>query len=163
MFYTYAHYKPDNTVFYIGKGKGMRAYSKNSRNQKWKEIVAKEGNFRAEILAEWKTEEEALEHEKVLISCFRDMKHEIVNLSSGGVSNSGFKMSDESKEKMKIAHTGQNNHFYEKNHSEETKLKISKAKKNNPTKVWLGKCRSEETKKKISDALKGRIGHKHTE
>lgn len=42
-----------------------------------------------------------------------------------------------------------------KMHSEETKAKISDAKKANPTKYWEGKERSEETKAKISQAQKG--------
>lgn len=42
-----------------------------------------------------------------------------------------------------------------KQHSDETKSKISAAKKANPTKPWLGKQRSEETKAKISAAQKG--------
>lgn len=44
-------------------------------------------------------------------------------------------------------------HF--KPHSEETKKRISLAKKANPTRYWLGKKRSEETKKKVSISKKG--------
>ena len=39
MFYTYAHYKPDNSVFYIGKGQGRRAFDKISRSKKLSESV----------------------------------------------------------------------------------------------------------------------------
>lgn len=39
-------------------------------------------------------------------------------------------------------------------HTEETKQKISKTKKQNPTKYWQGKRRSEETKQKISKTKK---------
>ena len=163
MFYTYAHYKPDNSMFYIGKGKGVRAWNKINRSKKWKELVSKKGGFKAEILAYWDTEKEALEHEKVLISCFRDMKYELVNVADGGYGNSGFKMSEESKEKMKISHTGEKNHFYGKNHSEDVKLKISETKKKSSIKFWLGKPRLEETRKKISESLMGRVGRKHTE
>lgn len=42
-----------------------------------------------------------------------------------------------------------------KQHSAETKAKISAAKLANPTKHWLGKERSAETKAKISEAQKG--------
>lgn len=42
-----------------------------------------------------------------------------------------------------------------KPHSQETKNKISAAKKENPAKPWEGKTRSEETKAKISAAQKG--------
>jgi group I intron endonuclease len=42
-----------------------------------------------------------------------------------------------------------------KQHSQETKDRISAAKKANPAKPWAGKTRSEETKAKISAAQKG--------
>lgn len=42
-----------------------------------------------------------------------------------------------------------------KTHSEETKAKISAAKKANPARPWLGKQRDEETRKKIGDAQRG--------
>lgn len=42
-----------------------------------------------------------------------------------------------------------------KKHSEDTKRKISEARRKNPTRYWLGKKHSEETKRKMSDASKG--------
>jgi group I intron endonuclease len=44
---------------------------------------------------------------------------------------------------------------YGKQHTEETKAKISASKRANPTRYWEGKERSEETKAKISEAQKG--------
>ena len=44
-----------------------------------------------------------------------------------------------------------------KQHTQETKDKISKAKKENPTKFWYGKTRDLETKQKISKAKIGTI------
>jgi group I intron endonuclease len=40
-------------------------------------------------------------------------------------------------------------------HSEDTRAKISAAKKENPQRHWLGKTRDEETRKKIGDAQRG--------
>lgn len=46
----------------------------------------------------------------------------------------GIKLSKETKEKMSKSHMGDKNHFYGKNHSEETIIKISESKKGIPSK-----------------------------
>ena len=69
-YYTYAHYTKDTQeLFYIGKGSGKRATISDNRNQWWRNKVNKHTGFTVEILAYWKTELEALEHEKFLIDC----------------------------------------------------------------------------------------------
>ena len=155
MFYTYAHYKPDNSVFYIGKGQGRRAFDKISRSKKWKELVAKEGDYKVEIIAQWPTEQEAFEHEIFLIECFKDMGANLVNVSKGGYGASGYHHTEIHVERMKLIMSGSKNHFFGKSHADETKQKISEAKKKNPTRYWLGRSRSEETKIKLSEASKG--------
>ena len=142
MFYTYAHHTPQGRLFYIGKGLGKRAYKKESRNQHWQNVVEKYGNPDIQILAYWETEEEALDHERLLISCFRDLGHKLCNLSDGGKGNAGIPMSDESK------------------------LKISLAKKGTP--AWnKGIPLTEECKQKLSETMMGRPswnkGKKHSE
>lgn len=141
-FYTYAHFKPDNTIFYIGKGKGNRAYQIQNRNTYWKKIIEKYGKHRVEILAHWDTENEAYSHEKLLIACFTDLGYKLANLNKGGVGV------------MSGLH-----------HSNETKLKISKAlsgkertKKhcNNLKFAFLGKTHTKETKELISKTHKGK-------
>lgn len=99
MFCTYSHHKPDGTLFYIGKGSLKRAHAKDNRNAHWKNIVAKHG-YKVEVLAQWPTEVEAFEHEKFLISCFRDMGFTLANITGGGDGLSGHKHSNESKAKM---------------------------------------------------------------
>ncbi len=43
-YYIYFHINPlKNEIFYVGKGKGNRAYDKNNRNRFWKNIVKKYG------------------------------------------------------------------------------------------------------------------------
>lgn len=64
LFYTYLHRRAsDNLPFYIGKGKGDRAYRTNHRNPYWHRTVRKHG-LTVEVLAHWLTEAEAFEHEK---------------------------------------------------------------------------------------------------
>lgn len=107
MFYTYAHYKPDNTLFYIGKGKRRRALSKESRNPYYKNIVEKYGSPKIEMLAKWENEQDALDHEMFLISTFKQMGFNLANLSNGGTGTSGFKFNDEQKKRLSDAHLGQ--------------------------------------------------------
>jgi hypothetical protein len=137
-FYTYAHSKPNGTIFYIGKGQGKRAYDLTKRNVYWKRVAEKYGTPTVEILAKWKTEKEALDHEVLLISCFKDMGYKLANLTNGGEGSSGYK------------------------HTQESIDKIAKIKTDNPNRYWLGKPRPQETKDKISKALIG-VGKPHTE
>ena len=84
-FYTYAHYKPDGSLFYIGKGSGMRYKNSTSgRSKHWHAMVAEAGGFNAKILAHWTSETDALEHESFLISCFKDMGTHLANRTTGG-------------------------------------------------------------------------------
>ena len=173
MFYTYCHTRKDtNKVFYIGKGKDKRAFSSSRKNAYWKSIVEKHG-FNAEILAYWNTEQEAFEHEKLLISCFRDMGHKLANMSDGGEGQSGYFHTEESRKKISQKLTGRpktEEHKKKviearKNYiaSEETKKKISKTKtgtkiseetKRKMRLAKLGKKHSPEALKKMSDAKK---------
>ena len=153
--YTYAHLKPDGTIFYIGKGIGRRAYSKN-RNDYWKRIVAKYG-YEVQILAYWDTEEEALDHEVLLISCMKDMKIELCNFTNGGEGATGYKHTNEHKTKLKGNSYGASTWgmtFKGKKHSEESKAKMSYVRIGNKNKA--GTTLSEESKAKISASNLGK-------
>jgi hypothetical protein len=104
MFCTYSHHKPDGTLFYIGKGSVKRAHAKDNRNPHWKNIVAKHGGYKVEVLANWPTESEAFEHEKFLISCFRDLGFVLANITDGGDGISGYKHSAKTKAKLSAFH-----------------------------------------------------------
>ena len=82
--YTYAHSAPNGKVFYIGKGVDSRAFSFGDRSDDWKRAVMHHKGISIEKLAHWETEEEAFEHEKFLIWCFKDMQNSLVNLTGGG-------------------------------------------------------------------------------
>ena len=89
-FYTYFHTRNDTgLVFYVGKGCGNRLHSFDKRNARWRSTVKKHG-YHAHVAAIWPTEQEAFEHEKFLIKCFKDLKHPITNMTDGGEGTSGW-------------------------------------------------------------------------
>lgn len=68
-------------------------------------VAAKHG-YSVEIVAPWRTEQEAFDHEVFLISCFRDMGAPLVNLTHGGDGMSGHKHSPETKALMRAKALG---------------------------------------------------------
>lgn len=141
MFYTYMHTRNDTQeVFYIGKGTKKRPKDKSNRNKHWHSIVQKHG-YTVTVLAAWKTDEEALEHEKVLIAIFKDMGKKLANYVDGGRGTTGMKHTDEAKQAMSAAHKGKQ-YSLGFIHKEETR--------NNMRIAQLGRKHSEETKKKMS-------------
>jgi len=99
---TYAHHKPDNSIFYIGKGSAKRAHSSSGRNVVWNRIVKKHGGFKVQILAQWPTEQEAFDHEIFLIDTFRDMGCQLANIANGGFGSTGFRHTDEHKKNLSL-------------------------------------------------------------
>ena len=101
MAYVYKHTRMDtNEIFYIGIGDGndyKRAYSKDSRNLWWKNIVAKT-EYIVEILKDNLSWEEACEKEKYYIKKYgRTIEGGIlVNITEGG---EGFKSNHTEKNK----------------------------------------------------------------
>ena len=169
-FYTYAYLREDGTPYYIGKGKGNRAYSKHRKH------IKVPNKNKILILKNNLTEKEAFKHEIYMINIFgrKDLGSGIlINLSDGGDGVSGYKHTELSKHKMK--------HSKRPTMLKETKEKISKTlkgrkksplteeqkKKISETKKKLfkegkyktpngmsGKTHKEETKKKMSDIMK---------
>jgi hypothetical protein len=67
MAYVYGHYKADTgELFYIGKGKGKRAWRSWGRSTYWKRVANKHG-WTVKILEDNLTEEEAYAKEMLLI------------------------------------------------------------------------------------------------
>lgn len=96
VYYIYAHRRLDtNEIFYIGKGKGNRAYSEKNRNNYWINI-AKDG-YLVEILHINLIESDAYLKEVELIKSLKPM----ANLTMGGEGGNTFElMSKEDKDKF---------------------------------------------------------------
>ena len=134
MFCTYAHYTPQGRLFYIGKGSEKRAQSLKGRNKYWHRVVQKHGRPDIQILANWKTNEEACDHEMLLIECFKDLGHKLVNMTAGGEGtygvvpwNKGIPWSDEVKAKLGLKNKGRTDWIGRK-HTAATIAKQKKAK-----------------------------------
>lgn len=153
-FYVYIHRRlTTGEPFYVGKGRGSRAHSLNSRNAHWKNIVAKDGGREVEILIDGVDEEFAFLVEMEAISKLRLIGSNLVNMTDGGDGPSGLKHSEESKLKMRA-----------KRMSDEAKAKMRAAK--------LGKKCSPEHRANMSIAMKANkyvrthpdmTGYKHTD
>lgn len=107
-------------------------------------------NFKKEILEFFNSYDDALEKEKELINDNFLLREDIYNLRRGGtggwdyINKNGLAKYDRS---------GENNPFYNKTHSEETKLKLSEKARYQ----WSGVPKSEEHKQKIREANTGKI------
>jgi hypothetical protein len=163
MFYTYSHATPEGRIFYIGKGRGKRAYDLNKRNDYWNRIVKKHGTPTVQVLADWETEEDAFSHEVLLISCFRNMGYELANLTNGGEGqsgmipwNKGIPWEEEVKLKMSVGRSGSPAWNKGIPLTEDCKKKLSEAMVGRTS--WnKGVSSKESTKQKISDLKKGNL------
>lgn len=178
-YYIYFHINlVSNEVFYVGKGKGRRAWSKGNRNPHWKNIVSKYG-YRVYIVKDGLTDEEAKIREIYYIKEIgrKDLGlGSLVNFTNGGDGGNGVIRSEEQKQKMSEHRKGKTfSDEHRKNisiskkgikgnfKSDEQKAKISERQ--------LGRVISNKTKEKISNTLKGNIpwnkgkvgGQKHSE
>lgn len=93
-FYTYIHASPEGDVFYVGKGVNNRVYSMSDRSWIWRERFNKYDGILMKIIARFETEQEAFEHERHLISEYRNKGFELVNLTEGGRGANGYKQSE---------------------------------------------------------------------
>jgi hypothetical protein len=145
------YFREDDTPYYVGKGKGNRAYKDNGR------IFSPPVEDRIKIVLTNLTEEQAFTNERDFIAWYgrKDNNTGILrNLTDGGEGMSGYKHKPETLEGFSLRWSGDNNPskrpeikkkqseyasarlgdknpFYGKKHSEETKRKISI---NNPAK-----------------------------
>lgn len=155
-FYTYAYLREDGTPYYIGKGKDRRAYQRHKRG-KIKDFRPKKSNGsldidRILILKKNLTEEQSIKHEEYMINVFgrKDLGTGILrNMTSGGDGISGYSHTDKTKRILSEKNSGENNAWYGKNHTEETRKKMRESNKNKKRKPH-----SEETKRKMKESAK---------
>jgi hypothetical protein len=141
-YYVYAYLREDGTPYYIGKGKGKRAWSKQ-RN-----INLPVDKSKIVLIEENVSEVWALLRERYYIRWFgrKDNGTGILrNLTDGGEGTSGYILSEEQKDRYR---RGKNSPTYGRKITEEHKQKLREAK--------LGKKQSPETLKKRSEAMKGK-------
>ena len=169
-FYVYVHIRLDNnTVFYVGKGHGNRAYNLSRGKGTHHDNICKACGCKAVIIKDNLTESQAFRLESKMIKYYVIMlgyginiegydnyDHSLPHLTNctwGGEGASGYKHSEEFKRKKSEAMKGK---YKGKKHSEEHNKKISEALKGEIP--WnKGKKLSEEHKKNMSKALKGKI------
>ena len=173
-YYVYEHWRLDrDECFYVGKGRGGRAYSMKNRNKHHQAICAKLSRIgfamEVRIVACGLSEDDSFLMEKERIAFWRNIGCDLTNLTDGGEGISGFRHSDEIKKKLSDLNKGQPAAFKGRKHTEETKKLLSEiAKKRGAPKLtkeqqekvsnWhRGRKRSPETCAKISAKAKGRV------
>lgn len=138
----YVHIAPNGKRYYgITKQRPKQRWQngKGYRNNPYfARAINKYGwnNIKHEVLADGLTEHEAQELEQYMIQWYdtANRKHGY-NLSTGGESSSGYKHTEEAKQKMSEARKGRSHPMCGKHHTEETKKKLSEANKLNARSV----------------------------
>ena len=151
-YYTYAYLREDKTPYYIGKGRGNRAYDKRRR------IKPPKDTSRILLLKKNLTEAEAFKHEVYMIFVLgrKDLGTGILrNLTNGGEGASGAVRSAETKKRYSESKTGEKNPQYGVPRTEESKKKQSVTN--------TGKTRTEAQKQAMSGENNPMFGVSHTE
>lgn len=138
----YAHKRlSSGAPFYVEKGHGRRAYSRDKRNDYWQKVVAKDGGLTVEFIVTNVDEELAFLAEMETIDQFRRLGFSLTNMSDGGEGLSGYVTSEETRRKISALKIG-------KPRPEHVRAKMAEFNRNRPPP-------SAETKRKISEALIG--------
>jgi hypothetical protein len=162
-FYVYEHWRLDrDECFYVGKGKGGRAYKMRDRNRFHSAVVQKvqrDGfGIEVKIVASGLTETEAFALEKERIAFWRSSGADLANSTNGGDGVSGLKMSEDARLKMRNAKLGtkQSRELVEKRIAPLRGRSQPREAIERAAAKRRGKKLSEEHKAKISNANKGK-------
>ena len=163
IYYIYTHINPEtNEIFYLGKGKNDRAYSKSGRNSGWREYTKPLlEKYEMEDIVHFVSlnlhEDDAYKYEKMYISYYGRIDLNtgtLVNRNSGG--GRAREYSKDTRKAMGRNMSGKNNPMYGRTHSDKTKKKIGL--KSLGRVGWnkgMTNCYSEETIQKMRDTRKG--------
>ena len=162
-FYVYALLL-DNEVFYIGKGSGRRTevhllHARRGHDcykcRKIRKGVSQGQEYKSCILFECETEAQAFDYERALITLYHE---QLTNLTLGGEGLSGYRHTDEAKERMRQLKIGQSlDEAHRRKLSDALKGKPKSAEHNRKmTELKRGRVYSEETRQKLRDAIKGK-------
>ena len=114
-FYVYLHRKASNNdIFYVGKGKGKRAWDVGKgrrKNNHWQNVADKHGVV-VEIACDGMTEDDSLLLEMWLIAKLRHEGVALTNLTDGGDGTTGFVHSEDNLAKMSAVQSGKKNPRY---------------------------------------------------
>ena len=158
IYYIYAYVRKDGTPYYIGKGKGNRAFHKSHS------VSVPKDKSRIIFLETNLTELGSLALERRLISWWgrKNNKTGILrNLTDGGEGVSGVVISEESRKKISDYHKGKLKSNYHKSKMSEAKINVPKTEKHK-LKISLSKLGikrkpfSEETKQKMRESQQRR-------
>ena len=160
------------TPFYIGKGRGNRwlvherkCWIRTDRKSRIIRRILEQQGFVYRIkVAVGLSNELAMDLEKTLIASYGRLSDgPLVNLTDGGeglagFSRSGWAHSEETRQKISAANSGENHWAYGKPCKENTRIAVGKSAKGRPT--------SDETRQKKSEASMGNksnLGRKFTD
>ena len=155
-FYVYEHWRPDTDLpFYVGKGKGDRAYRFQRRTRYHKNVVAKlaRNGLRPDvrIVASGLTERQAFDVEIERISHWRTKGARLTNLTHGGDGSAGYRHTLATRAKMKKTPAQ-----IEVLRARQTGKLVSNETREKIRAIRTGSQQTEETKAKLAAIFKDR-------
>ena len=152
MFYAYIWLRQDGTPYYVGKGKGDRAFEQTGHR------VRRPQDSDSIIVQEYETEDDAFEAERFFIAYFGRLDlgtGVLTNLTDGGEGPAGFVPSNDlrrlwSEQRQANPSRGFQGH----RHSEQAKARIARHGEQNP---FFGKSQSEKMRKSVTESNRRRV------